>query len=63
VDSNTDLANINAFAHKDDEDEAWLFSNEDHPPEYYLKLLEIFDEQEYAKEDYKDSSTRLLNCM
>jgi hypothetical protein len=53
VDSNTDLADINAFAYKDDQDEAWLFPNEDHPPKYYLQLLEIFDEQEYAKEDYK----------
>ena len=62
----TDLTDINEFADnndEDDEDEAWLFPNEDHPPEYYLQQLEVFNEQEYAKEDYKDSSTRLLNRM
>ncbi|KAH5553381.1 hypothetical protein HBI26_238320 [Parastagonospora nodorum] len=46
-----------------DEDEAWLLPNEDHPPAYYLQQLENFDEQEYTKEDYKDSSTRLLDRM
>jgi hypothetical protein len=45
------------------EDEAWLFPDEDHPPEHYLQQLETFDEREYTKEDYKDSSTRLLNRM
>ncbi|KAH5702852.1 hypothetical protein HBI18_255460, partial [Parastagonospora nodorum] len=35
----------------------------DHPPAYYLQQLENFDEQEYTKEDYKDSSTRLLDRM
>lgn len=62
----TDLTDINEFAdnnNEDDEDKAWLFPNEDHPPEYYLQQLEVFNEQEYAKEDYKDSSTRLLNRM
>lgn len=62
----TDLADVNEFANKNsekDEDEAWLFPNEDHPPEYYLQQLEMFNEQEFVKEDYKDSSTRLLNHM
>jgi hypothetical protein len=60
----TDLTDINEFANNEDhEDEAWLFPNEDHPPEYYLQQLEVFNEQDYAKEDYKDSSTRLLNRM
>jgi hypothetical protein len=54
IDSDTDLTDVNAFADKD---------NKDHPPEYNLQQLEIFNEQEYAKEDYKDSSTRLLNRM
>jgi hypothetical protein len=63
VDSETDLTDVNAYADKSDEDEAWLLPNEDHPPEYYLQQLEVFDEQEYTKQDYKDSSTRLLNRM
>jgi hypothetical protein len=31
VGSNTDLADIDAFADEDDEDEVWLFPDEDHP--------------------------------
>ena len=63
VDLDTDLTDVDAFADKDDEDEAWLLPNEDHPPKYYLQQLEIFNKQEYTKEDYKDSSTHLLNCI
>ncbi|KAF2818073.1 hypothetical protein CC86DRAFT_337582 [Ophiobolus disseminans] len=61
VDLDTDLTDVDAVADEDDEDEVWLSPNEDHPPEHYLQQLEIFDEEEYTKEDYKDSSTRLLN--
>ncbi|KAH8727436.1 hypothetical protein GQ44DRAFT_770455 [Phaeosphaeriaceae sp. PMI808] len=53
---------IDAFADKNNEDEAWPPPNEDHPPEHYTQQLETFDEQEYTKEDYADSSTRLLDC-
>ncbi|KAH8710290.1 hypothetical protein GQ44DRAFT_714462 [Phaeosphaeriaceae sp. PMI808] len=63
VESDTDLTDVDAFADKNDEDEAWLSPNEDHPPEHYLQQLETFDEQEYTKEDYADSSTRLLDRM
>jgi len=59
----TDVNELSDINDESDEDEAWLLPNEDHPPEYYLQQLEIFNEQEYAKEDYKDSSTRLLNRM
>ena len=45
----------------DVEDQASLFADGTHPPEYYLRQLEAFDEVEYTKEDYKDSSTRLLD--
>ncbi|OCK73804.1 hypothetical protein K432DRAFT_311991, partial [Lepidopterella palustris CBS 459.81] len=41
-------------------DEA-ISPNEDYPPEYYLQQLEFFDKEEYTKQDYKDSSTRLLD--
>ena len=57
VESDTNLSDVE----KDDEDEAWLSPNEDHPPEHYLQQLETFDEQEYTREDYQDSSTRLLD--
>jgi hypothetical protein len=63
VDSDTDLTDVDAFPEEEDEDKTWLFPNEDHPPEHYLQQLEIFNEQEYTKEDYRDSSTRLLNRM
>ncbi|KAF1352703.1 hypothetical protein EJ07DRAFT_168822 [Lizonia empirigonia] len=66
VELDTDFTDVNEFADNNNEineDEAWLFPIEDHPPEYYLQQLEVFNEQEYAKEDYKDSTTRLLNFM
>ncbi|KAF1964356.1 hypothetical protein BU23DRAFT_585611 [Bimuria novae-zelandiae CBS 107.79] len=75
VDSDTDSTDVDASADEgdedddededndedEDEDEAWLSPNEDHPPEYYLQQLETFDEQDYTKEDYKDSSTSLID--
>ncbi|KAF1952281.1 hypothetical protein CC80DRAFT_518793 [Byssothecium circinans] len=65
VESDTDPTDVDASADEgdEDEDEAWLSPNEDHPPEYYLQQLETFDEQDYTKEDYKDSSTRLIDRM
>ncbi|KAF1967816.1 hypothetical protein BU23DRAFT_583589 [Bimuria novae-zelandiae CBS 107.79] len=65
VESDTDPTDVDASADEgdedEDEDEAWLSPNEDYPPEYYLQQLETFDEQDYTKEDYKDSSTRLID--
>jgi hypothetical protein len=61
VDPDTNLTDVATFANKDDEDEASLSPDNDHPPEYYLRQLENFNEEEYVKEDYKKSSTRLLN--
>jgi hypothetical protein len=72
VGSDTDLTDVDTCTDEDDEvdkqcegieDEAWLSPDKDHPPEHYLQQLETFDEQEYTKEDYKDSSTRLLDRM
>ncbi|KAF1966830.1 hypothetical protein BU23DRAFT_584167 [Bimuria novae-zelandiae CBS 107.79] len=34
---------------------------ENYPPQHYTSMLETFDEREYTKEDYKESSTRLLD--
>ncbi|KAF2844244.1 hypothetical protein T440DRAFT_436700 [Plenodomus tracheiphilus IPT5] len=62
----TDLTDVNEFAdnsNENDEDEAWLSLDRDHPPEHYLEQLEMFDEEEYTREDYKDSSTRLIDRM
>ena len=58
--SSTDLTDVDTGS-DDDDDRAWLLADEDHPPEYYLEQLNTFDEAEYAKEDYKPSSTRLLD--
>ena len=40
---------------------AYLLSDEVHPPEYYLKQMEEFDESEFTTEDYSDGTTRLLD--
>jgi hypothetical protein len=66
VEMDTDPIDVNESAdinNKNDEDEAWLSLDKDHPPEHYLQQLEMFDEQEYTRQDYKDSSTRLIDCM
>jgi len=42
-------------------DSAWLLADDDRPPEYYIQLAEGFDETEDAKEDYKPSTTALLD--
>jgi hypothetical protein len=64
VEPDTDLIDVNEFANNEnDEDEAWLSLDKDHPPEHYLQQLEMFDEQEYTRQDYKDSSTRLIDRM
>jgi hypothetical protein len=63
VDPDTNLSYADAFADEDDEDGAYLSPDNDHPPEYYIQQLETFNEEEYVKEDYKKSSTRLLNYM
>ncbi|ORX95381.1 hypothetical protein BCR34DRAFT_607969 [Clohesyomyces aquaticus] len=67
VESDTDLTDDETCVDEDNEqgegveDQAWLFADENHLPEHYLQQLETFDETEYTKEDYKDSSTRLLD--
>jgi hypothetical protein len=41
---------------------AWLVA-EEIPREHYISQLETFDEAQYTKEDYEDSSTRLIDRM
>jgi hypothetical protein len=38
-----------------------LLADEVHPPEYYLKQLEEFDETEFTIEDYSEGTTHLLD--
>jgi hypothetical protein len=62
VEMDTDLIDVNKSADNNNEnDEAWLSLDKDHPPEHYLQQLEMFDEQEYTRQVYKNSSTRLIN--
>jgi len=42
-------------------DYAYLLADEVHPPEYYLKQMEEFDESEFTTEDYSDGTTHLLD--
>ena len=59
--SSIDLTNVNTSSNNNDNNRAWLLANEDYLPEYYLKQLNTFNDVEYTKEDYKPSSTYLLN--
>ena len=61
--SSIDLTNVNTGSDNNNNNWAWLLADEDYPPKYYLKQLNMFDNTEYAKEDYKPSSTYLLNCI
>jgi len=38
-----------------------LLADEVHPPEYYLKQMEEFNESEFTTEDYSDGTTLLLD--
>jgi hypothetical protein len=38
-----------------------LLADNEHPPEYYIRQLQEFDESEYTKQDYSDGSTQLLD--
>jgi hypothetical protein len=48
----------------DDIDVSWLIKQDNvHPPEYYLKQEEEFDEGEFDTEDYKDNTLRLFSVI
>ena len=57
----TDLTNVNTYSNDNNNNWAWLLADKGYPPKYYLKQLNTFNKAEYAKEDYKPSSTYLLN--
>jgi hypothetical protein len=63
VESDADLTDVDTSADEDEEDRASLPLLKNHPPEYYLQLLEDFDEGEYIKQDYSDGTTRLIDRM
>jgi hypothetical protein len=42
---------------------AWLPPDNEHPPEYYLRQLGEFDEDEISKQDYADGTTNQLNVI
>jgi hypothetical protein len=52
------VANIDVLT---DNDEVGCVPDGDLPPEHYLGHWDNFDEGEYTKEDYKASTTRLLD--
>jgi hypothetical protein len=62
-DSDTNPTDIDTDIEEYDEvDLSWLHEDdEDHPPEYYLQQEDDFDESEFANEDYKANSSKLLN--
>jgi hypothetical protein len=41
--------------------ESYKVSDNDHPPAYYLRLAEGFDETENAKANYSDATTLILD--
>jgi hypothetical protein len=47
----------------DDDDLARLLADNNHPPEYFLRQEQEFDESEYTKQDYSEGSTQLLDCI
>jgi hypothetical protein len=63
VESDADLTDVVTSADDDEENGASLPLLKNHPPEYYLRLLEDFDEGEYTKQDYSDGTTRLIDRM
>ena len=45
---------------RDVDDEASLLAGNKHPPEYYLKSLQQFDDSVFTSEDYSPGTTLLL---
>lgn len=63
VNLDINLLYADLFANEDDKDRAYLSADNNYPPEYYIQQLKTFNEEEYVKEDYKKSSTCLLNYI
>lgn len=52
-----------ADAELDIEDQIQLFGGNLHPPEYYIESMEVFNQDDYESEDYKEGTTRLINSV
>ncbi|KAK7927845.1 hypothetical protein PG985_004843 [Apiospora marii] len=52
-----------ADAEIDVEDQIQLFGGNLHPPEYYLQSMEVFNQDDYESEDYKEGTTRLIDSV
>ncbi|KAK7937416.1 uncharacterized protein PG986_014284 [Apiospora aurea] len=52
-----------ADAELDIEDQIQLFGGNLHPPEYYIESMEMFNQDDYESEDYKEGTTRLINSV
>ncbi|KAK8859446.1 C2H2 finger domain-containing protein [Apiospora arundinis] len=50
-------------AEVDVEDQIQLFGGNLHPPEYYIQSMEVFNQDDYESEDYKEGTTRLINSV
>ena len=46
---------------RDVDDEASLVAGNKHPPEYYLKSLQQFDDSAFTREDYSPGTALLLD--
>ena len=49
------------YTDRDVDDEASLLAGNKHPPEYYLKSLQQFDDSAFTSEDYSPGTTLLLD--
>ncbi|KAI1314531.1 hypothetical protein F5Y16DRAFT_407002 [Xylariaceae sp. FL0255] len=47
----------------DVEDQIELFGGNLHPPEYYSRAMEVFNQDDYESEDYKTGTTLLLDSV
>jgi hypothetical protein len=56
----TDISD-NEVDNSAEDDIAWLLKDNQHPPEYYVRLEENLDETEFTKEDYSPGTTLLLD--
>jgi hypothetical protein len=63
AESESDLTDVDVIFDPDNEEETLVSLYKDHRPEYFLQQLEDFDEEEYTKQDYSKSTTRLIDRM
>jgi hypothetical protein len=66
--SETELTDVDDDVNEDIEDVedaeermdcTYLLADELHPPEYYIKQIEEFDESDFTTEDYSEGTTHL----